>query len=114
MWETDYAELELNVLPLRGRRLVRPWLTVIEDGFSRLVMGWALSLYPTTAEVLVAIREGIVVDPQRGPWGGVPQLIRFLATAVKRAAGELGCAALPTAPYSPHLSSGGLARSDST
>jgi putative transposase len=69
----------------------------------------ALSLYPTTAEVLVAIREGIVIDPERGPWGGVPQLIRFdggrefLASAVKRAAGELGCAALPTAPYSPHL-----------
>ena len=109
VWETDHDELEIKVVPLRGRRLVRPWLTVIEDGFSRLVMGWALSLYPTTAEVLVAIREGIVIDPERGPWGGVPQLIRFdggkefLAHAVKRAAGELGCAALPTAPYSPHL-----------
>ena len=44
VWETDHAELDINVLPLRGRRLVRPWLTVIEDGFSRLVMGWALSL----------------------------------------------------------------------
>jgi putative transposase len=50
-----------------------------------------------------------VIDPDRGPWGGVPQLIRFdrgrefLAHAVTRAAGELGCAALPTAPYSPHL-----------
>jgi putative transposase len=109
VWETDHDELEIKVVPLHGRRLVRPWLTVIEDGFSRLVMGWALSLYPTTAEVLVAIREGIVIDPERGPWGGVPQLIRFdggkefLAHAVKRAAGELGCAALPTAPYSPHL-----------
>jgi putative transposase len=109
VWETDHDELEVNVLPLRGTRLVRPWLTVIEDGFSRLVMGWALSLYPTSAEVLVAIREGIVIDPERGPWGGVPQLIRFdggrefLANAVKRAAGELGCAALPTAPYSPYL-----------
>jgi putative transposase len=108
VWETDHDELDIKVLPLRGRRLVRPWLTVIEDGFSRLVMGWALSLYPTSAEVLVAIREGIVIDPERGPWGGVPQLIRFdggrefLANAVKRAAGELGCAALPAAPYSPH------------
>jgi len=108
VWETDHQELDIKVVPLHGRRLVRPWLTVIEDGFSRLVMGWALSLYPTTAEVLVAIREGIVIDPERGPWGGVPQLVRFdggkefLATAVKRAAGELGCAALPTAPYSPH------------
>jgi putative transposase len=39
VWETDHDELDINVLPLRGRRLVRPWLTVIEDGFSRLVMG---------------------------------------------------------------------------
>ncbi len=81
---------------------------MIEDGFSRLVMGWALSLQPTSAEVLVAIREAIVIDPDRGPWGGVPQLIRFdggrefLARAVARAAAELGCAALPAAPYSPH------------
>ncbi len=109
VWETDHDKLEIGVRPLRGTSLVRPWLTVIEDGFSRLVMGWVLSLYPTTAEVLVAIREAIVIDPARGPWGGVPQLIRFdggrefLAHAVTRAAGELGCAALPTAPYSPHL-----------
>jgi putative transposase len=108
VWESDHQELQIKVLPLRGKRLVRPWLTVIEDGFSRLVMGWVLSLYPSSAEVLVAIREAIVIDPERGPWGGVPQLIRFdggkefLANPVKRAAGELGCAALPTAPYSPH------------
>ena len=74
---------------MRGSRLVRPWLTVIEDGFSRLVMGWALSLYPTSAEVLVAIREAIVIDPERGPWGGVPQLIRFDGgTRVPRARGD--------------------------
>lgn len=108
VWEADHAELDVEVLPLRGQRLLRPWLTLIEDGFSRLVMGWALSLQPTTAEVLAAIREAIIIDPARGPWGGVPQLIRFdggrefLARAVTRAAGELGCAALPTAAYSPH------------
>jgi putative transposase len=96
VWEADHDKLEINLIPLRGKRLVRPWLTVIEDGFSRLVVGWALSLYPTAAEVLVAIREGIAIDEERGPWGGVPQLIRFddgkefLAHAVKRAAGELG------------------------
>ena len=107
VWEADHAELEVEVLPLRGQRLLRPWLTLIEDGFSRLVMGWALSLQPTTAEVLAAMREATIVDPARGPWGGVPQLIRFdggrefVARAVTRAAGELGCAALPTAAYPP-------------
>jgi putative transposase len=108
VWQADHAELDLEVLPLRGQRLVRPWLTIIEDAFSRLVMGWALSLRPSTAEVLAAMREAIVIDPDRGPWGGVPQLVRFdggrefLARAVTRAAGELGCAALPTAAYSPY------------
>jgi putative transposase len=69
---------------------------------------WVLSLYPSSAEVLVAIREAIVIDEERGRWGGVPQLIRFdggrefLARALTRAAGELGCAALPALPYSPH------------
>ena len=108
VWEADHAQLDIHVLPLRGQRLARPWLTVIEDAFSRLIMGWALSLQPTSAEVLAAMREAIVVDPRRGPWGGVPQLIRFdggrefLAHAVTRAAAEVGCAALPTAAYSPH------------
>ena len=108
VWEADHAQLDIHVLPLRGKRLVRPWLTVMQDAHSRLVMGWALSLHPTSAEVLVAIREGIAIDPDRGPWGGVPRLIRFdgglefLAGAVTRAAGELGCAALPAVPYSPH------------
>lgn len=67
VWEADHAQLDIRILPLRGKHLARPWLTVMQDAFSRLVMGWTLSLHPTTAEVLVAIREGIVVDPERGP-----------------------------------------------
>jgi putative transposase len=109
VWEADHVELDVEVLPLRGTRRVRPWMTVVEDGFSRLIMGWALSLRPTSAEVLAALRLAIVIDPERGGWGGVPVLVRFdggkefLARAITRAAGELGCAALPAAPYSPHL-----------
>ena len=107
IWEADHAQLDVEILPLRGRRLLRPWLTVIVDGFSRVLMGWVLSLYPSSAEVLAAIREAVVIDPERGPWGGVPQLIRFdggrdfLAEAVSRAAAELGCTGFPTAPYQP-------------
>jgi putative transposase len=108
VWEMDHAQLDIEVLPVRGTRLVKPWLTVIVDGYSRVLMGWALSIRPSTAEVLAALREAIVVDEQRGPWGGVPQLVRFdggkefLAEAITRAAGEVGFAATPTAPYSPH------------
>ena len=101
-------ELDIDVLPLRGRRLVKLWLTRNLDSFSRLVMGWALSLQPSSAEVLAALREAIVVNPERGPWGGVPRTVvfdgglEFLSQAIRRAAGEVGFAARPTAPYSPH------------
>lgn len=107
VWEMDHAQLDIEILPLRGRRLIRPWLTVIIDGFSRVIMGWALSVQPTSAEVLAALREAIVLDPERAPWGGIPVLLRFdggkefLSQAVSRAAAEVGFAAQPTAAYSP-------------
>ncbi len=96
VWEADHAQLDVHVVPLRGFRLQSPWMTVIEDGYSRLIMGWALSLYPTSAEVLAALREAIIVDPDRGSWGGVPHVVRFdggkdfLSNAVMRAAAEVG------------------------
>jgi putative transposase len=108
VWEADHAQLDVHVVPLRGSRVQSPWMTVIEDGFSRLIMGWALSLYPSSAEVLAALREAIVIDAGRGPWGGVPHVVRFdggrdfLATAVTRAAAEVGFLVSKTAPYSPY------------
>jgi putative transposase len=84
-------------------------MTAIIDGYSRVLMGWTLSeSQPNVGHVLTVIEKAIYVDPSRGPWGGVPDLIQFdggkefLADAVTKAAGELGCAALPTLPYSPH------------
>jgi putative transposase len=108
VWEADHAQLDLLVSVPRWRDPVRPWLTVLIDGYSRVLMGWVLSVQPSTREVLTAIREGIFVDEARGPWGGVPDLIRFdggrefLAEAVTQSANRLGFAGLPTAPYSPH------------
>jgi putative transposase len=109
VWEADHGELEINVLPLRGRRLVRPWLTVIEEGFSRLVMGSGCCRCIRRARRCWwrSVRRSWS-SRSAGRGAGVPQLIRFdggrefLANAVKRAAGELGCAALPGVPYSPH------------
>ena len=109
IWEVDHAQLDILVTVPKWRDPIRPWLTVLIDGYSRVVMGTVLSVQPTTAEVLTAIREGIVIDEARGPWGGVPDLIRFdggkefLSEAVRRAAGRLGFTGLPTPPYSPHL-----------
>ena len=58
------------VTPPRGRRPVKPWVTAFLDCYSRLIMGWAVSLYPNAATVLAAMRRALVVDPDRGPFGG--------------------------------------------
>ena len=38
---------------------------------------WAISLRPTQAEVLAALRMAVTVDQARGPFGGVPGLLRW-------------------------------------
>ncbi|MDQ3676341.1 MAG: hypothetical protein M3401_05985 [Actinomycetota bacterium] len=60
-------------------------------------MGWAISLRPSQAEVLAALRMAVVVDPERGPFGGVPLTLRvdrgleFCANAIQDAAATLDC-----------------------
>jgi putative transposase len=86
-----------------------PWVTLFEDAYSRLIMGWALSPYPSSATVLAALRMGIVVDPDRGPFGGVPDALYwdnaldFAAGAIATAAGQLTIGRHPIPPYTPHL-----------
>ena len=108
LWEGDHVELPVLVLAPRAQRARKPWATLFVDGFSRLIMGWALSLYPTSAVVLAALRQGVVVDPARGPFGGLPETLRpdngleFVATALERSCAALGVDLVPTPPYTPH------------
>jgi putative transposase len=98
----------LVVPPAPARKPCKPWATLFVDGFSRLVMGWALSLQPTAAVVLAALRKGIVVDPGRGPFGGLPERLRpdngleFAAKAIERSCAALGIEICPTPPYRPY------------
>jgi hypothetical protein len=55
-WEADHVELPVLVLPPRARRPRTAWATLFLDAFSRLVMGWALSVTPSAATVLAALR----------------------------------------------------------
>ena len=109
IWEADHKHLPVLVLAPKAQRPRTPWVTLFLDAYSRLVMGWAISLYPSSATALTALRMGLVIDPERGPFGGVPTLLRwdngleFAATALTRTAAALGCVVSPTPPYTPHL-----------
>jgi putative transposase len=109
IWEADHKELEVLVMAPRAQRPDKPWVTLFLDAYSRLIMGWAISIYPSAATVLAALGKGIRVDSERGPFGGVPSMLRwdngleFAAGSHATAAGVLGATIVPTAAYSPHL-----------
>jgi putative transposase len=118
-WEADHKELPVLVTPPRGRRPVKPWVTAFLDCYSRLIMGWALSLRPDSATVLAAMRRALVVDPERGPFGGVPRVLvpdgglEFATTALARVCATLGTTFDPTDAYAP-FQKGKLERANRT
>jgi len=67
----------------------------------------ALSLRPDSATVLAAMRRALVVDPERGPFGGVPRVLvpdgglEFATTALARVCATLGTTVAPTDAYAP-------------
>jgi transposase InsO family protein len=68
-------------------RARKRWVTVFLDCYSRLIMGRAVSLQPSRGTVLAALRQGLVVDPERDPFGGVPAVVpdnglEFVAAAL--------------------------------
>ena len=106
LYEADHKQLAIDVLALRAQRPQRPWATLIIDGFSRLIVGWALSLQPTQAEVLSALRAAVVADPDR-PFGGIPDVLRvdggleFAARSIEDACAAMAMVVDRTQPYSP-------------
>jgi len=109
LWETDHKELDVPVLFPRAQRPRKPWTTLFVDGYSRAVMGWAISEYPSSASVLAALGEAVRVDARRGPFGGIPARLRpdrgleFVAGALEQACGVLAIHLDPAPPYSPTL-----------
>ncbi|MGI8803157.1 MAG: Mu transposase C-terminal domain-containing protein [Solirubrobacteraceae bacterium] len=108
-YAADHKELSIEVLAPRAQRPRRPWVTLFLDEFSRLIVGWAISLQPSQAEVLAALRKAVVVDPARGPFGGIPLMLRvdggleFAANSIIDAAATLGCLAHRCTAYQPWL-----------
>lgn len=108
VWQADHKQLHVLVVPPGRRRSRRPWVTLFLDDFTRAIMGWAISLQPSSAEVLAALRDAILIDSGRGPFGGLPGRLRwdhgleFAAAAVEQAALALVIDVDPATPYAPH------------
>lgn len=108
LWEGDHMELPIEVIPPRGRKGQRPWFTAFIDTYSRAITGWAISLYPSQAEILAALISAVLVQEERGPFGGIPGVLRWdngldwVSDAVTSAAIQLGSLPLGTNAYSPH------------
>ena len=108
LWEGDHRELPVLVMAPRAQLPRKPWATLFVDAYSRRIMGWALSLAPNAATVLTALRSGLVVDPARGPFGGLPDKLRpdrgleFVNVAVGRSAAALEIELVPTPAYTPY------------
>lgn len=107
-WQSDHKQLPVLVVPKRGWKPVKPWVTVFEDEKTRAITGAALvPRRPTRAEVLAALRSGVLVDPQRGPFGGRPDVLvwdnglEFTSDDVSQLALELGCMVITNDPYTP-------------
>ena len=106
-YEGDHKQLSIEVLAPRAQRPQRPWVTLFVDQFSRLIVGWAMSLRPTQAEVLAALRMSVTIDPERRGFGGVPVLLRwdrgleFAADSIDQATLALGCVSQRTDAYCP-------------
>jgi putative transposase len=63
IWQADHTELDLWVLTPSGMP-ARPWLTVIEDDYSRAVCGYAVSLEaPSALQTALALRQAIWRKP---------------------------------------------------
>lgn len=108
LWEADHVELPVLTVPKRGSKPAKVWLTVFLDTFSRAIMGWAISQYPTQSEVLAALEASVLEFPERGPFSGIPGALRWdngldwVSDSVSQAAVRLGCLVAGTTEYSPH------------
>lgn len=59
IWQADHTELDLWVIAPSGK-LARPWLTVIEDDYSRVIAGYAVNFgAPSAIQTALTLRQAI-------------------------------------------------------
>lgn len=109
--EADHKQANVLVQKPRGRgedNLIRPWITVYIETFSRAIAGICISLRPTQAEVLSALGAAMSRNPELSPAYGVPDILRvdngteFTADSVIETAGSVDTVVVHTPPYTPN------------
>ncbi|WP_406292896.1 transposase family protein [Embleya sp. NBC_00888] len=110
-WEADHVQASLRVTA--GGDLVHPYVTWFIDCATKAITGAAVTPgYPTRASVLAALRSAIVRTAPYGPFGGLPEHVRFdrgrnfLSRTVSIALTALDADITVLPPYSPHLKGG--------
>jgi putative transposase len=108
IWQADHKQLNVSVLaPSESDTPRQPWLTYFLDGYSRAIMGWAISLQPNQSIVLAAFRQAVLENPERGPFSGRPRILyidhglEFLADAIIECCTVIGTRGVVLPPYSP-------------
>lgn len=75
IWQADHCRLRIFVVKEAGK-VDLPWLTAIEDDYSRAVVGYHLGwTAPSALRTSLALRQAIwVKEDQRWPMHGVPEI----------------------------------------
>jgi putative transposase len=108
IWQADHTELDLWVVTPAGMS-ARPWLTVIEDDYSRAIAGYAVNLgAPSALQTALALRQAIWCKAQPG-WHvcGIPAVFHtdhgsdFTSRHMEQAAADLGMRLVFSLPGRP-------------
>lgn len=76
IWQADHTQLDILVLDANGE-VVRPWLTIVIDDYSRAVAGYTIFLgAPSALQTALALRQAIW-RKQNATWlvCGIPDLL---------------------------------------
>ncbi len=95
-WQADHTLLDVMVLDANGE-VVRPWLTIIIDDYSRAIAGYTIFLgAPTALQTALALRQAIWSKPNAAwPVCGIPDVLHvdhgsdFTSTHLDQVAADL-------------------------
>jgi putative transposase len=108
MWQADHTQLDLWVVTAAGPP-ARPWLTVIEDDYSRAIAGYAVNLgAPSALQTALVLRQGIWRKAEPG-WHicGIPAVFYtdhgsdFTSRHMEQVAADLGMRLVFSLPGRP-------------